>query len=147
MSLATTVKAYLVGTSGVLAALLPDVTVSYSAPGRVPTDLVYGGSVAGPVALAAFKGGGRMKRAEDLTLLLHVRVYRKGESTTEASDARAGEIADVICIYIAENPTLGDMTDLKAASVSSVGLDEGWLDDDGAGSTLTIGVDLKTYLG
>lgn len=147
MSVVASAKALLLGESGVLAAQLPGVKVSYSDPSRdEPREAVYGGSVAGPVRLAAFAGaGGRVRRTEELTLQLHVRVYIPGKKTCEASDARAVAIGDVICNYIAANWTLGDLPDLKKATVDAVDLD-GWLDDTGAGSTLTISVGLLSYL-
>lgn len=145
MSVAAAAKAALLGTSGVLAPLLTGVTVAYSAPRDIPREVVYGGQVVGPVALAAMAGGVRVKRSEDLTLQLHVRVYQPGATTTETTDARAVAIGDVIATYIAGNTTLGGVTDLKLAQVSGVDLD-GWVDDDGAGSTLTLAVGLMSYL-
>lgn len=147
MSVLASAKAYLLGGSSPLAALLPGVTVAYSDPSRdEPRESVYGGSVVGPVALAAFaSAGGRMRRTEELTLRLVVRVYEPGHKTTEATDARAVEIADVITGYIATNWTLGDLAELKKATVDAVDLD-GWLDDAGAGSVLTISIGLMSYL-
>lgn len=146
MSVAASAKAKLVGTSNVLAALLPGVIVKYSAPVKdIPRELVYGGEVTGPVELAAMAGGARVKRSEELILQLHVRVYKLGKETTEASDARAVAIGDVIANYIAANWTLGDVPDLKKAVVSGVDL-SGWTDDAGAGSVLTLAVSLSSYL-
>lgn len=149
MSIAASVKAQLVGTAGVLAPLLtgpPKVNVTYSAPARdIPRELVYGGEITGPVELAAMAGGGRVKRTEDLILQLHVRVYELGKKTTEASDARAVEIGDVIAAYLAANWTLGGLAGLTKAVVSGVDL-SGWTDDEGAGSLLTLAVTCSSYL-
>lgn len=146
-TVAAAAKAQLLGTSGVLAGLagMSGVTVSYTMPRDVPREVVYGGQVSGPVSLAAMAGGARIKRQEDLTLHLHIRVYKLGQATTEASDTRAAAISTVIEEYIAANPTLGGVTDLKKASVEAVELD-GFVDDDGAGSTLTLTVGLLSYL-
>lgn len=147
MSVAASVKAYLCGAIGELADLLPGVVVAYSEPTRdLPRKLVYAGQVLGPVTLQAFKGGSgaRMKRSEDLTLMLHVRVYLPGQ-TRETTDARAVEIADVITQYIAANPTLNDLAELKLAQVTGVELD-GWSDDEGNCSTYDIAVGLMSYL-
>lgn len=152
MSVAAAAKARLVGADGVLAGLLDGVPVAYSAPTRdMPREVVYGGSVAGPVELAAFAAGGRVKRNEDLTLLLHVRVYQQGKRTAETAEARAVEIGDVIGNYIAQRwklsnpPSVDDLPDLMKATVAGVELDS-WLDDDGAGATLSIAVGLTSRL-
>lgn len=146
MSVAASAKAKLVGANGVLAALLPGVIVGYSMPAKnIPRELVYAGSVTGPVELKAMAGGGRVKRSEDLTLLLHIRVCKPGE-TAETVEARAVEIGDVIATYIAGNTTLAGVADLKLARVTAVELDAPWTDDDGAGSTLTLAVGLMSYL-
>jgi hypothetical protein len=138
-------KRALVGAGNPLEALLPKVAVSYSPPGDLPREAVYGGPVVGPVELRAMAGGARVKRREDLQLQLTVRVHRPGDRTTEDSDARAAEIGEVICLWIAANWTLGDVPDLKSAKVS--GLDLGsWLDDDGAYSELQITVALMSTL-
>jgi hypothetical protein len=146
VSVAASAKAFLLGKdSGVLAGLLSDVQVTYTAPRDIKRDIVYGGSVAGSVELSAMAGGGRVKRQEDLTLALVVRVYRAGQATTEVSDARAVEIGDVIANYLAANWKLGSLPSLMKAVVTGVELD-GWVDDDGAGSVLTIAVGLTSYL-
>lgn len=145
MSVVASAKARLVGASGVLAALLPGVTVTYSMDRDMPREMVYGGGVAGPVELAAMAGGVRVKRQEDLILQLHIRVWKPGAKTSEAVEARAAAIADVIALYIAANWTLGDLADLKKAFVSNLDMD-GWADDDGAGCVLTMTVGLMSYL-
>lgn len=146
MSLLASAKSYLIGSSGVLAAQVPaGVKVAYSMPRDVPTEVVYGGSVGGLVELAAFAGGGRVRRVENLVLMLHVRVYTKGRRDSEASEARAVVIGDTVAAYIAANPTLGGLTDLKVAKVAEVEMDS-WLDDYGAGTTLDISVALMSYL-
>lgn len=146
MSVAASAKARLVGASGVLDALLPGVTVTYSPPRDLDREHVYGGfTVAGAVELKAMASGVRVKRSEDLTFQLYVRVWEPGAATTETTDARAVEIADVITVYIAANSTLGDLAELKLAQTSGIQL-EGWVDDDGAGTTLTIAVALMSYL-
>lgn len=147
MSVAQSAKAYLLGESGgVLAPLLPGVIVGYSASPNVPMEEVHGGRVAGPVALAAFApSGGRVRRTEELTLLIHVRVRKKGQRTAETAEARAVEISDVITQYIALNPKLGDLAELLKATVSNVAYDN-FADDDGWTATGDISVDLMSYL-
>lgn len=150
MSVAQAAKAALVGESGVLAPLftgdLAGVKVRYGMPAKdIPRELVYAGILAGPVALAAMAGGGRVKRQEDLTLQLHVRVWKPNGSREEL-DGRAAAIGDVICDYLAANWTLGGgIEGLKKASVESVELD-GWTDEDGSGAVLTLAIGLMTYL-
>lgn len=145
MSVAASAKAYLVGASGVLVDLLEPVKVAYSLPRDIPREVVYGGTVLGTTEVSAFAGGGRIKRKEELTLLLHVRVAQKGVFTSEAAEARALEIAQPITDYIAANYTLGDLPELKSATVVGVELDS-WIDDDGAGATLDLGIALMSYL-
>lgn len=145
MSVAASAKAYLVGSAGVLVGLLDPVKVAYSLPRDIPREVVYGGTVIGTTILAAFSGGVRMKRTEDLTCLLHVRVYKPGAQTAETSEARALEIGTAISTYIAENPTFGGLAELKSATVAGVELDS-WIDDDGAGCTLDLGIALMSYL-
>jgi hypothetical protein len=145
VSVAQSAKAFLVGASGVLADLVKPVKVAYTPPRDVPRELVYGGTVIGTTALAAMAGGGRVKRTEELTLQLFVRVYQPGAQTPEKAEARALEIAQPISDYIAANWTLGDLPELKSAAVAGVELD-GWVDDDGAGAVLELGIALTSYL-
>jgi hypothetical protein len=144
VSVASTAKASLVGASGVLAGLLPGVVVGYSPSKNSPREEVYAGDVAGPVTLQAFAGGGRVRRSEELSFPLVIRVYKPGQETTETAEARADEIGDVIGDYIAANWTLGDLAELKKATVAAVAL-AGWIDDDGAGAVLTLTVELMSY--
>lgn len=148
MSVASAAKAHLVGEDGVvkglLAGLEPRVQVTYSEPRDIKRDIVYAGDVAGTVDLKAMAGGGRVKRSEDLSFPLVIRVWRLGKPTSEASDARADAIADLIADYIAANWTFGDLPDLKKAVVTTYDL-AGWIDDDGAGSILTLTVELTSY--
>ena len=142
---AAAAKAALVGESGALAALMPPgVKVHYSLPRDILRDIVYGGQMAGPVELKAMAAGGRVKRSEDITLNLHVRAYLPN-GTTEAAEARAAAICDVITNYIAANWTLG-VDGLKAARTTAVDMGEPWTDDDGVGSAITVTVGLMTYL-
>jgi len=142
--IAAAAKAALVGESGVLAPLMPaGVKVHYSLPRDIPRELVYGGAMVGPVELKAMAAGGRVKRSEDIALNLHVRVYLPN-GTTEAAEARAAAICDVITDYIAANWTLG-IDGLKSARVVAVDMGEPWTDDDGVGSAPTIAVSLMTY--
>ena len=151
MSVAAAAKAYLVGENSVLRPLLNpspsggQVIVGYSASGNSPREEVYGGTVVGPVELSAFAGGGRARRIENLTLMLHIRVYKPGKKTTEESDARAIAIGTVIGDYLAtsDNWKLGGLA-LKAI-VAGIELN-GWIDDDGAGSTLDLAIGLTSYL-
>lgn len=148
MSVATTAKAYLVGESGVvaglLAALTPKVTVTYSEPRDVLRDIVYAGEVSGSVELSAMAGGGRVKRVENLTFPLVIRVWRPGHRSTEAAEARADMIGDLIADHIAANWTFSGLADLKKATVSAIQL-AGWPADDGAGAILTLTVELTSY--
>lgn len=146
-TVAAAVRAALVGTSGVLEGLagLSGVKVAYSMPRDIPRELVCGGTVTGSVSLAAMRGSARIKREENLSLAIHIRVHQPGEATTEFSDARAVEISTPIEEYIAGNSTLGGVTDLKLAAVEGIDLD-GFIDDDGATSLLTLRIGLKAFL-
>jgi hypothetical protein len=142
---AAAVKAKLVGEGNVLAPLLPGVTVAYSQPRDLNRELVYGGQVAGPVEMAAFAGGAKVKRKEDLIFLLHIRIW-KPNTSVEVVEQRAAEIGGVITDYLAANWTLGDLNGLTSASVSNEEMGPPWTDDDGAGTELTFAVSIKTYL-
>jgi hypothetical protein len=145
VSVAAAAKAALVGKTNLLAVLLPNVQIEYSEPTKtIGRELVYGGTVLGPVSLAAMAGGSRVKRSEELTLQLHIRVH-KPNTTAEATAARAVAIATVIGDYNAAHWTLGGLPSLKKATVDGVELDS-WTDDDGSGSTLTLAIGLMSYL-
>jgi hypothetical protein len=147
---AAAARAALLGEAGQLQALpgLADVKVAYSLPREIPRELVYGGQVIGPVGLAAMKGGaaGRIKREENLSLQIHVRVHTPGQTTTEAADARAVEIGAAVEEYIAGNPTLDNVPGLLLAAVEAIELDPGGVDDEGATAELTLQIALKSYL-
>jgi hypothetical protein len=145
VSVAASAKAYLIGRSGVLVDLLKPVAVGYSLPREIPREVVYGGTVVGTTAVAAMAGGARVKRQEELTLLLHVRVWNPGQATAETAEARALEIGTTISTYLAGDWTLGGLAELKSATVAGVELDS-WIDDDGAGATLNLGIALMSYL-
>lgn len=145
MTVVASAKAALLGENGVLAPLLSGVKVSYSPPRDLLREAVWGGRVAGPVALKGFAGSVRVKRSEELSLQLHVRVWTPGQKTAETVEARAAAIGDVIALYLAANWTIGDLANLKSATVSALDLDS-WTDDDGAGAVLTMTVDLMSYL-
>jgi hypothetical protein len=151
VSVAAAAKAYLVGEDSVLRPLLNpspsggQVIIGYSASRDNPREEVYGGTVVGPVELAAFAAGGRVKRSENLTLMLHIRVFETGRKTTERTDARAIEIATVIGEYIAANWKLGGLPGLLKATVNGIELN-GWTEDDGAGTTLDLAIGLTSYL-
>lgn len=146
-TVAAAAKARLLGTGGLLTTLpgLSGVEVAYSMPREIPREVVFGGTFAGPVSLSAMRGGGRIKREGNVSLQIHIRVSEPGNNTTEATDARAAEIGTAIEEYIAANPTLDALTDLKLAAVESIDGD-GWVDEDGATSVLTLQINLKSYL-
>lgn len=144
-------KTALVGTGNVLTGLAgigdAGVTVAYSMPKDVKREVVYGGKVGGPVTLSAMRGGGsnRIRREEDLTLMLMVRVYKPGQSDGEATETRAVALYTLIAEYIAANSTLGGVTDLKLARVDSYDM-ESWPDDDGWSAEIAMQIGLKTFL-
>lgn len=149
-TIAAAAKARLVGTSNVLSGLsgMTGVIVAYNMPRDVPEEVIYGGKISGPVELAAMKGGsgGRVKRKEDLTLRLHIRVCKKGEATTEDAETRAAALSTIVEDYIAENYTLGDLANLKLARVESVDMDSWLTDDGGSYSEITLSIALMSFL-
>lgn len=145
-TVAAAVKAKLLGTNNILAALLPGVIVAYDMTRDVPREIVHGGApVTGPVTLSAQRAGTRIKREENLNTQIHIRVYEPGNQTTEATDARAATISAIVENYIAANPTLGDLTNVKLVAVEGLTL-TGWLNDDGATSELSLALAIKSYL-
>lgn len=146
-TVAAAAKARLVGTSNVLSGLsgLETVTVAYDMPRDPPREIIYGGKIEGPVQPAAMRGGTRIKREENLTLQLYVRVYQLGQKTTESAETRAVALSNLVEDYIAANHTLGDLPNLLLAQVVGVDLD-GFLEDDGATAQVTLAVALKSFL-
>lgn len=147
-TVAASAKARLVGANNVLSGLpgLAGVEVAYTMPRNVPRELIYGGKVSGQVELAAMRGStGRVKRQENLNLTLHIRVHDKGQPTTETVEARVAEIAIVVENWIAANSTLGDLPNLKLATVESVEIDSG-IEDDSATAELTLTIGLVSFL-
>lgn len=141
---AQAVKAALIGLVDALPALA-EVQVSYSFPGLLARECVYGGRIDGAVALAAMKAGTRVKREEDSVLHLHVRVDTPGEATTQAAEERAVELGGHIEDLIAGNPTLGDQPGLLVARVAGIELDSA-IDDEGAEAVLSYQIVVKSYL-
>lgn len=146
-TVAAAVKAKLVGSDGVLAGLsgMDQVKVSYSMPRDLPREVIYSGKVSGSVELAAMRAGGRLRRTENLELNLHIRVHDKGHPTTETVEARAIEISAIVEDWIAANPTLGDVPNLKVAKVQGIELDSG-VEDDSATAELTLTIGLLSFL-
>ncbi len=147
-TVAAAAKAKLVGTGNALVGLsgMNTVTVAYCMPRDLPRECVYGGKVSGPVELSAMRGStGRVKREENLSLNLHIRVHDKGQPTPETVEARAVEISNIIEDWIAANPTLGDVPSLLSAKVEAVELDSG-IEDDSATAEMTLTIGLKSFL-
>lgn len=146
-TVAAAAKAKLVGANNVLAGLpgLSGVIVGYDMPRNLPRECIFGGKVNGAVELAAMRGGGRVKRTENLDLNLHIRVHDKGQKTTEAVEARAAELSTIVEDWIAANPTLGDIPSLKVARVQGVELDSG-IEDDSATADITLTIGLLSFL-
>lgn len=147
-TVAAAAKAKLVGTNNVLSGLsgLDGVIIGYSMPRDLPRECIYGGKVTGAVELSAMRGStGRVKREENLSLNLHIRVHDKGQPTTETVEARATEIGLAVEDWIAANPTLGGVPSLKVAKVQGVELDSG-IDDDSATAELTLTIGLMSFL-
>lgn len=147
-TVAAAAKAKLVGVNNVLSGLagLNGVIVAYCMPRDLPRECVYGGKVTGSVELSAMRGStGRVKREEELSLNLHIRVHDKGQQTPETVEARAVELSNLIEDWIAANPSLGDVPNLLVAKVQGVELDSG-IEDDGATAELTLTIGLKSFL-
>lgn len=146
---AAAVKAHLLGANSALRGLpgIDGVIVAYDLPRDTPRELVVGvGDIEGPVQLAAMKGdNGRVRRTEELSMRIDVRVYLPGQKDREVGDARAVEISKVIEEYIAANPTLGSLPALKKITVDNVNL-RGGIDDDGETSVVTLNIGLMSFL-
>lgn len=130
-----------------LAALpgLSGVQVAYSWPGsRAERECVHGGKVTFDQNPAAYRGGGRQPRNEDVTVLIHVVVHKPG-ATVEDTDTRAVEIGTVIEDAVAADPTLSGATNLKIARIDGGELDHEF-DDDSAASVLDYRFILRSRL-
>lgn len=122
-----------------------DLQVAYSWPGATAErEVVHAGLVTFEQNPAAFRGGGRCPRDEDVTVELHVAVRLPGGSEEEA-DTRASEIGTVIEEAIAADPTLAGATDLVIARIDGGELESGSNDDDAA-ALLTYRIILKSRL-
>ncbi len=147
-TVAAAAKAALVGANSLLSGLsgLDGVVIGYDMPRSLPRETIYGGKVSGSVELAAMRGSnGRIRRSEELALNLHIRVHDKGQRTTEAVEARAVQLSMIVEEWIAANPTLGDLPDLKLAKVQGVELEAG-IEDDSATADLTLTIGLMSFL-
>lgn len=148
-TVAAATKAKLVGRSNVLTAVVgSSVKVSYKFVRDVSRKFVYGGHIGGPVDLSAMKGGGsnRVRRQEELSLQLFVRVYEPGDGTGEDADAEAAAIATLIEEYVAANTTLdGSITGLKGIYESAFDLAP-FTEDEGSGSVAVLTFTVKSFL-
>lgn len=121
------------------------VQVAYSWPGsKAEREVVHGGLVTFEQEPAAFRGGARCPRDEEVTVEVHVVVKLPG-GTEEDVDTRATEIGTVIEEAIASDPTLTDAADLKIARVDGGELESG-TDDDAAAGVLTYRIILRSRL-
>lgn len=145
---AAAVMSKLVGASNVLTGLtgMDGVTVSYDMPAPVPRELVYGGDMGGPVSLAAFQGGSRVKREEQATFSLHFRVYIPGGESSEAAVNRVVAISTLTENYLAANPALdGSVTGLLKVTVDSFTITK-FADDEGWTALRTLSLGVHSYL-
>lgn len=119
---------------------LENVNVDWSYVGKhdITEYVFFGDEVGGPMNLAAMKGGSaaRIRREENLTGSLHIRVRRKGQQTTQTAVQRACELGAVVEGLIALDPSLGGVTGLLKATVDNVACQSD-VDDDGATAILT----------
>lgn len=122
------------------------VQVAYAWPGNAAEREVVHGSnpVTFDQAPAAFRGGGRCPRDEEVTVPVCVVVRALG-GDVEETDVRAAEIGTVIEEDVAADPTLADAPNLKLARIDGGDLVHDF-DDDGAVSVLTYHFILRSRL-
>lgn len=121
------------------------VQVAYSWPGeRAEREVVHGGTATFEQNPAAFRGGGRCPRDEEVTVEVHIAVTIPG-GTEEDADLRVVEIGTPIEEAIAADPTLADAPDLVIARVDGGEIESGF-NDDAAAALLTYRVILKSRL-
>lgn len=124
---------------------LEGVQVLYSADeAQLELECVYGGDAQGPITAHAFRGGGRQPRLQDATFAVHIRVDIPSGKVSE-SEARAEELAGVVCDYAAANPTLSDFPGLKALEANQFEMKSAF-DDDGAITVYTLQVSCRSIL-
>lgn len=121
--------------------------IEYSYPGRTVERLViYGGQIAGDVALSAMRAGGRIAREENLVLDLHIEAVMPGEADTAAGDDEVAAVGLVVEHLVAGNPTLdGTVAGLILIKVVGVDLD-GEVEDESAISVLTYKLGIKSHI-
>lgn len=96
------------------------VQVEYAYPGlsHEMRECVYFGDVEGSVSLVSMRGGEALKRGEDLVTTLYIEVTKPGVSV-ETNETRACALGAAFEAVIGTNPTLGNLTGLHLARISS----------------------------
>lgn len=118
------IKRYLFGWLATAPALAEGgIQVAYAWPGSsLDRECVYGGKASAEHQYAALTSA-RKPRDERALIYVHIEVVRPGV-TVEETDARAGEIGEVLETMLADNPTLGGVIPgLRYGGISMVETD------------------------
>lgn len=137
------------GTGG----LIEGVVASYSYVAKLhekTRELVcYADRTAGTLAVAAMRGGSgasdRVKRREDSTTQLQIRVTKLGQQTTQAGETRAAAIGAVIENIVANNYNLSAVTGLLKAVFNGYEMTS-YADEDGTYTTLSYSISFDSML-
>jgi hypothetical protein len=142
---AVTAKKAFVAGIGALPAF-EGVTVDYSyVAAHHKRDYVYlGEQIQGPVSPSAMAAGARYQREENLTVMVHIGVVRKGQKTTETAEERAVELGTAIEEWLA-----GNWKDLAPGLLKVVIATFDLMsacDDDGSEAVLTYTIQLQSLV-
>jgi hypothetical protein len=123
---------------------LTGVQVTYAFAGDSLREAIYLGKATWDTEPLAFRAGARMKRKEDLTVELYLRVMVPGGEPS-AAEARVVELGTVAEELIATDTTLSGATGLRMAQVRGGEMDH-WTNDDGVIAGLMYRVDFLSEL-
>ena len=127
-------------------AAFANVQVEYSYPGlshEMRESIWFDNEISGPVELVTMRGGAALKRGESLSTLLHIEVQKPGESVKN-NEQRACVLGTAFEGVLAANPSLGDLTNLKLAQITSFNMTS-TSDDEYAITHLAYGVTFTSH--
>lgn len=124
---------------------LDGIQVDYSTGQRDPErERIFGGKAHAAHTPSAMRGSGRVKREENASINVHIRVAAVG-GDEETAEARAVELGTPIEDSLAGDPSLDTPAGVLKALVSDVELGS-YVDDDGAFAALDYQISVDSYL-
>jgi hypothetical protein len=130
---------------------LDGVSVSYSYVAKYADlgnrEYIFGGPKSdAAIALSAMQDSGRIKRDEEPTWSLHLRVVKPGQTDTQAGDERVVALGAEVENYVAANPRLDlTVTGLRLCKITGFTL-QSWTDEKQSYSELDYSLLFDSYL-